>query len=214
MHGTCIKAKFLYHVRGFFFIKCVVRRLTKKFYNTFFVLLVILFVYMSLNVLLWYAGGCITRPTSFYVISVKYNSIICSLHLTNFEFCSRSHFASNHFITSKLFSPSRFPWALQRSEHLMQQDLGRVVGGEEQSIRVLWLLPVFFKIVCVFFKFVCVFQNCLCFQNCMLFKIVCFLKLCFCPLSCSGRISSKFLWGSALLKRFCGVLKFDCTDLS
>jgi hypothetical protein len=53
-----------------------------------------------------------------------------------------------HFFNDLVITPKPFPmrwhlWGLQRGENLREQDLGCRVGGEEQSIRVLWLLPVF-----------------------------------------------------------------------
>ena len=68
--------------------------------------------------------------------------------LYQFASCSRSHFFTSSITSSSL--PNLFPrwhiWRLQRGGNWKDQDVGWTVGGEELSIWVLQLLPVFSKV--------------------------------------------------------------------
>jgi hypothetical protein len=65
------------------------------------------------------------------------------LFLSDFEFRTRSHVFNSPATSSSLQKFTFFLWWLQWDENPRQQDLGCVVGGEEQSIRVMWLSHVF-----------------------------------------------------------------------
>jgi len=96
---------------------------------------------------MYYTSNFSTWYPSISTAVCQWETRILSLHCTSLNFLLA---ATSSIILSSLPNLlSRYPLGLQRDRNLREQDLGWMVGGEEQSIQKLWLLPIYLNLCVV-----------------------------------------------------------------